>query len=94
MRQQRLALAAVTFLWLTHVGIPAMAGAWMQPPNTGFSALDLRYRVSQGRELGFYGSYGLSERITLGLDLNDTSTDSAHALAFLRLPLRKRDTGW
>lgn len=94
MRQQRLALAAVTFLWLTHVGVPAMAGAWMQPPNTGFSALDLRYRVSQGRELGFYGSYGLSERLTLGLDLNDTSTDTAHALAFLRLPLRQGDTGW
>ncbi|MCJ8336626.1 MAG: hypothetical protein MJH10_20740 [Epibacterium sp.] len=66
----------------------------MQPPSSGFSALDLRYRASQGRELGFYGSYGLSERLTLGLDLNDTSTGTAHALAFLRLPLRQGDTGW
>ena len=98
MRRQRLALGLLALIWTTTTAAPAAAGAWMQAPGTGFAALDLRYRAAHGRELGreqgFYGTYGLSERITLGLDINDTSTGAAHALGVLRLPLRQGDTGW
>lgn len=94
MRQHRLALGLLALMWTLGAGRPVDAGAWMQRPKTGFAALDLRYRPTQGRELGFYGTYGLSERLTLGLDINDTSRGSAHALGFVRLPLRQADSGW
>lgn len=101
MRRHGLALVFLTLLWslLWCMTFPAplAAGAWMQTPGTGFSSLDLRYRVTgdtTGRELGFYGAYGLSDRITLGLDINDAATDQAHALAFVRIPLRQASGGW
>lgn len=65
----------------------------MQAEGSGFSALDLRLRDT-GRELGFFGVYGLERSLSLGLDINDTTGGAAHAQAFARLPLRQRDHGW
>lgn len=74
-------------------GPKAQAGAWLEPEGRGFSALDLRLR-DRGRELGFFGVYGLRQNVSLGLDLNDTAGGGAHAQAFVRLPIRQSDHGW
>lgn len=70
----------------------AWAGAWLEEAGTGFASADLRLR-GEGYDLGYFASYGLGERLTIGLDLNDGSGGGGHGLAFLRLPLHQRDDG-
>ncbi len=72
-------------------GETADSGAWMRDPGTGFSAVSATLRPGETAheyETGLYGEYGLLPRLTLGLDLNQTSSLSGHALAFARIPLR------
>jgi len=74
----------------------AGAGAWLEQVGGGFLSASLRARPS-GQELGAYAAYGLTPRLSFGIDINqsrDEGRDSAHALAFVRLPLRQRDQGW
>lgn len=69
---------------------PAAAGAWLEQRATGFAAASATYRHAQGQhssELGYYGAYGLTPRLTLGVDLNRSTGRSGHALVFARLPL-------
>ena len=72
------------------------AGAWLEQTQRGFISSSLRLRPS-GQELSAYAAYGVTPTLTFGLDLNQSDSggfQSAHALAFARLPLRQRDTGW
>ncbi|MGR3761893.1 hypothetical protein ACUXV3_17440 [Roseobacteraceae bacterium NS-SX3] len=79
----------------------AAAGAWVQERGQGSAAATATVRKGEDgmeQELGFYGDYGLSGRLTLGVDLNARTgiapyvpgTGSGHALLFLRLPLLDR----
>jgi hypothetical protein len=71
-------------------GSPAAGGAWLREPGTGFLSLSATQRFYQpgtGTELALYGEYGLTPRLTFGLDLNDQPGQSGHALAFVRLPI-------
>lgn len=69
---------------------PAAGGAWLEPPGQGFAAASATYRTADGKaahELSYYGAYGISPGLTLGVDLNRYAQDSGHALIFARLPL-------
>lgn len=69
---------------------PAAAGAWLEQPGTAFAAASATYRYGQeqlSNELGYYGAYGLTPRLTLGVDLNRSTGRAGHALLFVRLPV-------
>ncbi|WP_052249098.1 hypothetical protein [Leisingera sp. ANG-Vp] len=71
---------------------PAAGGAWLEKPGQGFAAASVTFRQAGGRrahELSYYGAYGITQKLTLGADLNQTADDSGHALIFARLPLRQ-----
>jgi hypothetical protein len=71
---------------------PARAGAWMREKGSGFMSAAATLRTSDagaGYETRFYGEYGLTPRLTVGLDLNQQIGAAGHALGFLRLPLNK-----
>ena len=69
---------------------PAAGGAWLEPPGQGFASATAAWRHT-GRtaalELGYYGTYGVTSELTLGVDLNRNADVSGHALLFARLPL-------
>ncbi len=89
----------ITIFLFLHVVMTtswAQAGAWLEQTGSGFLSASSRARET-GTELGAYASYGLSRNLTFGLDINqsdDSGFQSAHALAFARLPLRQRKAGW
>lgn len=84
-----LTLAVVLLLGLAPVG---MAGAWLREKGTGF--LSLSSQVTEPDEYGFYrvdaglyAEYGLTERLTLGVDAGHDMLRVSKGLVFLRLPL-------
>jgi hypothetical protein len=88
MRGTRLLLALV----LTLLAAEAGAGAWPRDPRTGFLSvsniptLDRQGAVSAW--VGLYAEYGLTRRVTLGLDADRRSTgDTWSAWAFARYDL-------
>ncbi|WP_291729860.1 hypothetical protein [Leisingera sp. F5] len=70
---------------------PAAGGAWQEKPGRGFASASATYRQTGGegaQELSYYGAFGVTSKLTLGIDLNENSAGSGHALFFARLPLR------
>ncbi|WIY27500.1 hypothetical protein [Parasedimentitalea psychrophila] len=90
-------LRGFILIWLLVLGpTAARAGAWMRDQGSGFAAASATLRHSFGAwssELGFYGDFGLSAGLTLGIDLNDTDNLSGHALVFARIPLELLPSG-
>ncbi|MEW2914302.1 hypothetical protein [Leisingera sp. JC11] len=71
---------------------PADGGAWLEVPGQGFAAASATFRQTASgaqHELSYYGAYGITPKLTLGVDLNQTGGQSGHALVFARLPLRE-----
>ncbi|MDF1717606.1 MAG: hypothetical protein P1U75_13175 [Antarcticimicrobium sp.] len=71
---------------------PAGAGAWMRETGSGF--LSVSGTLRQGdpdarRELSVYADFGLSPRLSLGIDVNERPGVAGHALLFARLPLSR-----
>jgi len=71
---------------------PAGAGAWMRETGRGF--LSVSGTLRQGdpdarREVSVYADFGLSPRLTLGIDVNERPGVAGHALLFARLPLSR-----
>jgi hypothetical protein len=77
--------------WLFILGaVPALAGAWMREQGSGFASAHAIFRNSSGvwsSEVSYYGEFGLSPLLTLGIDLNDNDNLAGHALVFARIPL-------
>lgn len=72
------------------IAAPAQAGAWLRDPGKFFfSASATGYRTDSLRDykLAAYGEWGVSEKLTLGLDLNEYGAVNGHAMIFVRLPL-------
>lgn len=83
---------------------PVQAGAWPREKGTGFATIathlswpqdlttlddpapDAQYRM-------LYFEYGLTERLTLGLDLGRSVSGDGKAVGFVQLPLRRADGG-
>ncbi|MHA6347566.1 hypothetical protein [Roseivivax sp. CAU 1761] len=93
----RRACAAAAMLIALAPG-PAAAGAWPREPGSVFASLATHLSWPQdiatwtssaptGRYDALYLEYGLTPRLTLGLDLGRGVSGSAKTAAFLRLPL-------
>ncbi|MBY6137696.1 hypothetical protein KUV61_17810 [Nocardioides marinus] len=88
----RLARGAAAALMLAP---PVAAGAWLEPVGAGFTSASATFRTRQADpepELSFYGAYGLTPGVTLGVDLNSNRALSGHAVLFARLPLHQGPT--
>lgn len=87
-----LTLAVVLVLGLAS---GAVAGAWLREAGAVF--LDMSGEVTEPDEYGLYGmdarlyaEYGLTERLTLGVDAGHDMLRVSKAIAFLRMPLRPK----
>jgi len=82
---------SLILIWLFISGAaPGFAGAWLRDQGSGFASASVTFRRDNGdwsTELGYYGDYGVSQSLTLGVDLNDNDRLAGHALAFARIPL-------
>lgn len=76
----------------------AQAGAWPRGKGEGFVSASIRpswpqdlaqwqSRTPTGKYLTFYLEYGLTERLTLGLDLGRSVSGTGKNVTFLRYPL-------
>jgi len=78
-------------IWFFVLGtVPALAGAWMRDQGSGFSSVSATFQHSTGgwsTDFGYYGEFGVSPFLTLGIDLNDNDNLAGHALVFARVPL-------
>ena len=83
---------------------PALsAGPWLRAPGTAFSAVTTEIAppkptaFASDLPVDFYSSvyaeYGLTHRITIGLDGGTDGFGNGQALAFIRLPLFESDYG-
>lgn len=81
-----------------------LAGAWQRAPGTGFAATSVRLTWPQnvavwtglaptGRYNTLYIEYGLTPRLTLGLDVGRSVSGQSKTVAFLQMPIRNRDKG-
>ncbi|MBC7131570.1 MAG: hypothetical protein H5U16_00500 [Roseovarius sp.] len=89
----RLWLALVLLPWLAAM---AESGAWPREKGQVFAVLS--YQIDerdengvQKQDYGFYGEYGATERLTLGLDANGNALQRSKTLAFARLALDRGD---
>jgi hypothetical protein len=99
------AVLAVTILVLTCIGCaPAQAGAWQREKGAGFAMVSAQVSWPQDLLLAtafgptedyqtFYLEYGLTPRLTLGLDLGRSVSGGDKTIVFFQTPLRNRDTG-
>ena len=80
------------------------AGAWQREPGTGFVSASIR--LSWPQDLSHWTStaptqsyrtvffeYGLTRRVTLGLDVGRSVSGGSKTVAFAQFPLRARDSG-
>ena len=71
---------------------PASAGAWLREKGTGFLSLTgTVYNPSDSYDFksAVYGEWGVTPKLTIGLDLNDRPGLTGHALVFARVPVSK-----
>ncbi len=88
-------VAVTVLLVCACLAPPALAGAWLREHGTAFTAIGATVRGNRETlpdlESKAYAEYGLTPRLTLGLDYNDIRGKSGHALLFLRFPLGRTD---
>ncbi|VAV92967.1 hypothetical protein MNBD_ALPHA07-193 [hydrothermal vent metagenome] len=84
----------VVLLMFLVLASPAQAGPWPREKGHVFLSVGGVSEVDEttGTIATFstlYGEYGLTEKITLGLDLGSDGRRSSKAMAFLRMPLTR-----
>ncbi|SMX38295.1 hypothetical protein [Maliponia aquimaris] len=101
MRPAAFLLRAFVFMCL---GAMAQAGAWPRKAGEGFATIAVRLGWPQ--DMGdwtsleptqdystLYLEYGLTDRLTLGLDLGHSVSGGGKTVIFLQYPVRQADTG-
>ncbi|MDF1803227.1 hypothetical protein [Thalassovita sp.] len=81
---------------LCFLATPALSGAWMRAKGGWFSDVSSNWSTSDvGTSFSttFFGEYGLTDRLTVGLDGYVTQTGAITALYFTRTPLWSNPNG-
>ncbi|MCM2561727.1 hypothetical protein M8756_04510 [Lutimaribacter sp. EGI FJ00015] len=81
-------LRLAVIFWLMMAG-PLWAGAWPRGKGNVFVTA-LTYLTQNGTYSGIYAEWGLTDRLTLGLDVGHGVSGEEKAVAFLRLPMLER----
>lgn len=96
---------AIWFLWaLAVVGGEANAGAWQRAEGALYASASAR--LSWPKDLVSHGSldpngqyytlymeYGLTDRVTLGLDMGRSVSGAGKSIGFVQLPVRNKEKG-
>jgi hypothetical protein len=78
-------LRLTILFWLVLSG-PLWAGAWPRGKGNVFAS-GYTYAVPSGTYTGLYGEWGLTDKLTLGIDVGRGVSGQDKAVAFLRAPL-------
>ncbi|MFD1511546.1 hypothetical protein [Lacimonas salitolerans] len=78
-------LRLAMIIWLL-LSCPALAGAWPRGKGNVFVASST-YVLPSGAYTGLYAEWGVTERLTLGLDLGRGVSGQDKAVAFVQAPL-------
>jgi hypothetical protein len=79
-------LGALALLWMQ--GAPLGAGSWPREAGTGFASLtQWQGGGGSGGYTALYAEYGLTPRLTLGLDAGRSVAGHDKSVLFLRLPI-------
>jgi len=78
-------------LWICMTAAcPAAAGAWLREKGHGFTSASVtlyRFQGAYDYKTTAYAEWGMAERLTLGIDINEQPGLAGHALIFARYPL-------
>lgn len=87
-------LGIIALYWLAT---PVFGGAWLRERGHGFTATSTTWTMGGNGYFGYYSSYygefGLSDRLTLGIDAGVGENGIVTALIFTRLPLWQGKNG-
>ncbi|MBV7396074.1 hypothetical protein [Mameliella sediminis] len=83
---------------------PALAGAWPRKQGTGFGSLSIRLGWPQDVETWtsmdptedystLFFEYGVTDRLTLGVDIGHSVGGSGKSVMFFQWPIRSADSG-
>ena len=101
----RFCAVALLGLWVVLLSGPgAQAGAWPKQKGSAFVSMTSRFSWPQDIEQlklnpkgegyhTFYMEYGLTDKITIGLDMGHSVSGASKTLGFARYPLRSKDKG-
>lgn len=104
MLAQRLTTICLGLFILLMSGPPATAGAWPREKGSGFVSSAIRLAWPKDALRGkadakstqyqtFYMEYGLSESLTIGVDLGRSVSGQDKTVLFFKIPLRQAETG-
>lgn len=88
---QFLSFLLAIFLCLLHQVGPAQAGAWLRQEGTGFASTSSYVASPFSADTAYHGlyvEYGLTPRLTLGLDLGRGVTGQNKTVVFARVPIK------
>ncbi|CUH75370.1 hypothetical protein [Tropicibacter naphthalenivorans] len=94
----------VVLIFCLLTAVQAQAGAWPRTKGTGFGSAAVRLSWPQNIQhwtsamptqqyYTLYLEYGLTDRVTLGLDLGRSVSGAAKTVAFVQMPIRNKDSG-
>ena len=78
-------LRLAIMLWLA-LASPLAAGAWPRGKGSAF-AVGYTYVLPSGAYSGIYGEWGMTDRLTLGVDVGRGVSGQDKSVAFVRAPL-------
>lgn len=93
----RMLLLLLSFCLSALTAQAVCAGAWPREKGSGFVSSDVRLSWPMellsleptGKYYTLYAEYGLTDRLTLGMDLGRSVSGDGKSVVFLRLPLRR-----
>ena len=89
--------AGLGIVVLCCLAAPALAGAWQRDRGRWFTATSTTWTMGDygyfGYYTSYYGEFGLSDRLTLGIDAGVDENGIVTALVFTRLPLWQGKNG-
>jgi len=82
----------LSLLLVPWLAVPALSGAWPRPKGTAFVATSAQIEGPDEhgvyrQNFSLFAEYGLTERLTLGVDVGGDAVRMSKAVGFLRWPL-------
>ncbi|MDF1669849.1 MAG: hypothetical protein P1U83_09555 [Roseovarius sp.] len=88
-------MRVLVMVFLVMLGAQAHAGAWMRSKGEGFLSFNVEYNPEvKSTFTSLFIEYGITPRITSGVDLGFADDTLYKAVAFGRYPLSAPDTDW
>ena len=88
-------MRVIVLIYLVVLGVQAQAGAWPREKGEGFLSFSTEYDDEDDALFtSLFVDYGITHRITAGLDLGFADEELYKAVAFARYPISQADADW